>query len=619
MRPASKTIDRSSEGNVRANGKGSRQGGQIPQPVRSIQVSKTARPLTLTDLPEEEKNKVARIVERLMSVVEEKNALQSENVRLTGELDLVNAVVQGHAEKLVQMEELNMSQQTGRATAIGLLHLYQSKLVQLASEAKSYATENQESRERCESMSADLKRLEALVDSQAASLCRGDGGTAEALAALQAELISCRNDLEASREELADKVALCARLERDGAEREGRVRELERLMAETMLQKDGARGAHENEGISESESALNSSFLNHSLEHEVAAGGEVGGDVGDKGDIVAKSSGVKCSAEGDDATGDVLEKDGRFDDARRLLASLSPKGSPQRRNVSTSPLPREVLAAHIGVLKESLRSGEWPDSQALTMMSTSSEFRRGGSTRPALTRPGAGEFGQEISPPRIPIIARDSKLLSGTASSSARVVEAEEAHARAMQATMPWSEREPAVTGLPTPPRISKSRAVSGAGKHKKATRKKMGGRAKGSAATSTSDADGEEVVVGRRTSRLADRRSRAARDADKPPSSARRAPAAISKRAMTTVRVSSESLLSAPSSLRPPSIPSAVSPQRVQAARSTRSTFSSQARSKSSAFTMDNMPHARGVDIIRTSHDNMYDASLFNLVDALN
>jgi hypothetical protein len=391
---------------------------KMPQPVSQVRVEQVQRPLTLQDLPEEEKNKVARIVERLVSVVKEKDALASENLRLAEELDMGAAMARGHQEKMVQLEELQMSQQTGRATAIGMLHLYQSKVVQLATEVKAADVQAKEARESCEAMGGDIKRLEALVDSQAASLCRGGDGSGAALEGVQSELAACRAELVASRAELADKSAAHAALEKENAEVESRVRELERRMTTAMDDAAGAAAAaaaaaaakevREGDGddllvvTTASDAALNSSLLNHSQDLDAGEG----------------------------SAASLPETDARFKTSRTLLAALSPKGSPQRKSVSTSPLPRDILAAHIGLLRESLQSTEgWPTSSegasmsllrssgALSRSSVHSSVdtgngSRGKGSRP-ITRPGAGEYGQEVSPPRVPVIASGSTLLLG--------------------------------------------------------------------------------------------------------------------------------------------------------------------------------------------------------------
>jgi hypothetical protein len=407
----------------------------MPQPVSQVRVEQVQRPLTLQDLPEEEKNKVARIVERLVSVVKEKDALASENLRLVEELDMGAAMARGHQEKMGQLEELQMSQQTGRATAIGMLHLYQSKVVQLASEAKAADVQAKEARESCEAMEGDIKRLEALVDSQAASLCRGGDGSGAALEGVQSELAVCRAELVASRAELAEKCAAHAALEKENAEVESRVRELERLMAAAMddaagaaamdnaadaaamdnavgavagaAAAAGAKEVREGDGddvqvaTTESDAALNSSLLNHSQDLDAGGG----------------------------SAAPLPETDARFKTSRSLLAALSPKGSPQRKSVSTSPLPRDILAAHIGHLRESLQSTEgWPTSSegasmsllrssgALSRSSVHSSLDTGNGSRGKgshPTRPGAGKYGQEVSPPRVPLIASGSTLLLG--------------------------------------------------------------------------------------------------------------------------------------------------------------------------------------------------------------
>ena len=387
---------------------------KMPQPVSQVRVEQVRRPLTLQDLPEEEKNKVARIVERLVSVVKEKDVLVSENLRLAEELDMSSAMARGHQDKMGQLEELQMSQQTGRATAIGMLHLYQSKVVQLATEAKAADLQAKEARESCEAMEGDITRLEALVDSQAASLCRGGDGSGAALEGVQSELAVCRAELTACRADMAEKCGAHAALEKENAEVELRVRELERLMTvaidDAACASGAAGGAEEVRGgdgddlqavTTASDAALNNSLLNHSQDLDSGGG-----------------------------SASLLETDARFKTSRTLLAALSPKGSPQRKSVSTSPLPRDILAAHIGLLRESLQSTEgWPASSggaSMSLLRSSGALSRssvhssvdmgngsqGKGSRP-ITRPGAGVYGQEVSPPRVPVIASGSKLLFG--------------------------------------------------------------------------------------------------------------------------------------------------------------------------------------------------------------
>ncbi len=168
----------------------------MPKPITKAAISPRQPPLTLQDLPDEEKQKMARIVERLMAVVAENEDLRAANDKIKQELDLLQNIREENDSKMSALEEENMVQSAGRATATGLLHLYQTKLVALVETLRKTQSDADKFKEKCTSLEEEVKRMDELVESQRVKLNDKDNDSSHDITKLENEVIDLRFQLQ---------------------------------------------------------------------------------------------------------------------------------------------------------------------------------------------------------------------------------------------------------------------------------------------------------------------------------------------------------------------------------------------------------------------------------------
>jgi hypothetical protein len=435
-------------------------GSSFPAPVHNVRINAVQRPLTLQDLPEEEKSKMARIVERLVAVVKENEELVEEKRILGGELDSMIGLKQDAESRASSLNEQTVNHQAGRATATGMLHLYQNKILQLAKELRCANRESSETREKCKSLEEDVKRLDALIASLRESLGRGDEAT------------SAAQLLEKHNEELREEVSVSAAKLSSVLGKLAVSEEAVTSFATRVAALEGAfqtKDAYTKE-LESKVQALTSSSSGTGTCKDRAVTAAVGSYVGRSGlDMEAEASKRLNNSLLNNIEISEIEQD-----IQEVRVALSPANSPLRKSVATSPLPRNFAKKLSSMIHDSYNSNKSDDRDTTEV---SAEFARSFSVaarKPSLGVTSGHSNGRARSPmfrsrlaPKPPVRSfaqanakreaskgdegdvsstRSSSLLEPTESSSARaaaaskVVMNEDELRWEMKAPMPWDK-----------------------------------------------------------------------------------------------------------------------------------------------------------------------------------
>jgi hypothetical protein len=471
----------------------------MPQPITSVAVE---RKLTLQDLPEEEKAKMARVVERLVNVVREKDDLKGENDRLTAELDGLTSMKQEAEKAMEEATEAQLGQQAGRATAMGMLHLYQKKTIELADQLRAAEKCKVDATEKCATLEKDIQSLEALVQSQQNTLAVGKGALELRCNELETELTSSQANLKALegtaemlsktqidmnklKEQLKEREVMCEEYATKLSQAITTATEASRAATRRSLEMDmpgtvdevGERGSTtvvETEGDREEDQVnsepgierkeldqveidrFNTTLLNASLTMN-------------GGSIPAHS----LSPPRTSPPAPPNKSPSRLQELGLRKDLLKGDGMKSRRDFNMS---REVLQQNISLLRESLQSADWStdtggdvgsdrgslewgravllardgiiqdmhrsrSSMSGNLSGSEHSGQRSKSGSPYKpTRPGPGKFGQPHSPLNVPNINRNSPLLKATTSSKTKIAQNEQTNGRivAFEEPMPW-------------------------------------------------------------------------------------------------------------------------------------------------------------------------------------
>lgn len=147
-----------------------------PEQVQTIRMQSMSSscPITIADLPEEEKLKVSRLVDRLVSLGKENEELQSsisqERSRYAVEIDEARRHIDRNTQQWqtqLQQKDLVIEElMSKRSMSLSMLHMYQSKILELSRQVTNQRIIEEQLTTSSGRMSHEIRQLEALVKSQ---------------------------------------------------------------------------------------------------------------------------------------------------------------------------------------------------------------------------------------------------------------------------------------------------------------------------------------------------------------------------------------------------------------------------------------------------------------------
>ena len=129
--------------------------------------STNRKPITIADLSGDDKAKVARLVEKLVSLGNINEQLQLELEVRGREYRTTVESLQHDCNHITTSKDEEISSLTSKLTmSLGLLRLYQNKLIQFNNELNIRVNSNTKTSEDAKNHNEELNRLDALIENQ---------------------------------------------------------------------------------------------------------------------------------------------------------------------------------------------------------------------------------------------------------------------------------------------------------------------------------------------------------------------------------------------------------------------------------------------------------------------